>query len=228
MKTTEIIAAQIKHINANIKDYILISIPLIFIIVFIQSVFFEKLEARFDNKSSLFENLILFLFLLYFAYYSYRFPVNVHRLVILNDRSSYYSFVKFKVTMMYFFCITLMMLFAAIVIFILPTIIVFPYFIFLFVFPFFALILPQAATGELTGLVNTVKKSKKVWMTILLQTLIIYSPLLFFWKVTEFVTVTPEYLNMIVRTIFSLITVYGFALNIGCLSQTYLLWKQEN
>ena len=86
------------------------------------------------------------------------------------------------------------MLFAVIVFFILPTILVFlfpegrlfgpefllEYIIFLFVFPFFALILPQAATGELAGLVNTVKKSKKVWKTIFLQTLIIYAPLLFF------------------------------------------------
>ena len=45
----------------------------------------------------------------------FKFFVNIHRLVILNDRSNYYSFLKFKIVFLYFFYLVSLLIIGAII-----------------------------------------------------------------------------------------------------------------
>ena len=244
MKTNEIITTQIKHINANIKDYILISIPIIVIFTFVGTSYFDEVTEVGSNL----ENWLLIPFLIYAFFYIFKFFVNIHRLVILNDRSNYYSFLKFKIVFLYFFYLISLFIIGAIISLAVQYILTFvfdgtenTFLLFLIfdseyfwdiifwalIFPFFALILPQAATNELIGFINTVKQSKKVWLTLFLQALIIYIPIYFFSNAMEFLEVSPEFLSILIDLIINIIWAYGICLHVGCLSKTYILWKEE-
>ncbi len=61
MKTSEIIYSQIKHINENIKDYILISIPIIAIFTFLGTSYFDEVTEVGSNL----ENCLPIPFLIY-------------------------------------------------------------------------------------------------------------------------------------------------------------------
>ena len=69
MKTNEIITTQIKHINANIKDYIFISIPIIVIFTFIETSYFDEVTEVGSNL----ENWLLIPFLIYAFFYMFKF-----------------------------------------------------------------------------------------------------------------------------------------------------------
>ena len=119
MRTTEIITAQFKHINSNFKEYCKMALPLILGMIILLSG-----EKIFDYIGS--QNLspviiiitIVFVLLIaiYTIFYFFRNYINLHRFIILQDTSHYYSPIKkFKVTLIYFLYILLYIFLALIV-----------------------------------------------------------------------------------------------------------------
>ena len=102
-------------------------------------------------------------------------------------------------------------------------------FIGIFFFSCFALILPQVAVGEKTGLIKVFKTSKMMRKKIFLITLLIYVPLLIFSILTSGIVMftSPYYAAIILNIIFTSVYAYGLALHVSCLSKIYLLWKEE-
>ena len=102
-------------------------------------------------------------------------------------------------------------------------------FIGIFFFSCFALILPQVAVGEKTSLIKVFKTSKMMRKKIFLITLLIYVPLLIYSFLTSGIVMftSPYYAAIILNIIFTSVYAYGLALHVSCLSQIYLLWKEE-
>ena len=102
-------------------------------------------------------------------------------------------------------------------------------FIAIFFFSCFALILPQVAVGEKTSLIKVFKTSKMMRKKIFLITLLIYVPLSIYYYLASAIVMftSPYYAALILNIIFASFYAYGFALHISCLSQIYLLWKEE-
>ena len=97
MKTTEIIIAQFKHINTNFKEYLKMAFPVIFGLFFLSSI--EQISTYLVDdiySSSLGIALIVFqiIIIIYVIYYFFRNYINLHRFIILQDTSNYYSPLK--------------------------------------------------------------------------------------------------------------------------------------
>lgn len=244
MKTSEIIIAQFKHINSNFKEYFKMALPLIVGITFIFSG--DKILDYAENQSLssvtiLVISFFVLLIAIYTVFYFFRNYINLHRFIILQDTSHYYSPIKkFKLTLIYFLYI-LLYLFAALVVLyscmildvIFPNLVVFEFgvgwmllFVCVFAYPFFGLTLPQIAIGEKISLKKIFKESKGARKTLFYQILIIYMPLYIIDRIIGQQTTLEE--NFLYIFISALITTYATALFVGCLSRTYVLWKETN
>ena len=243
MKTTEIITAQFKHINSNIKEYCKMALPLIIGITFIFSAdkILDYAESQTETSvTQLVLFVFVFLIIIYTAFYFFRNYINLHRFIILQDTSNYYSPIKkFKVTLIYFLYFLLYLFVALVVLMstvflnsIFPNLIVFQFgigwmllFTCAFVYPFFGLALPQIAIGEKISLKKTFKESKGARETLFYQILIIYMPLYFIDRfIEQQTTLVGNFLYIFISV---LITAYATALFVGCLSRTYVLWKES-
>ena len=243
MKTTEIIIAQFKHINSNFKEYFKMALPLIIVITFIFSgdKILDYAESQTESSVTLLVILVFVLLsVIYTIFYFFRNYINLHRFIILQDTSNYYSPIKkFKVTLIYFLYI-LLYLFAALVVLyscmildvIFPNLLVFQFgigwmllFVCVFAYPFFGLTLPQIAIGEKISLKKIFKESKGARETLFYQILIIYMPLYFIDRILKQQTALEEY--FLYNFISASITAYATALFVGCLSRTYVLWKES-
>ena len=243
MKTTEIITAQFKHINSNFKEYCKMALPLIIGLSFIYSVdkIFDYAESQTESSVTILViSVFVILIGIYTAFYFFRNYINLHRFIILQDTSHYYSPIKkFKVTLIYFLYIFLYLFLALIVMLcciflyiVFPNLVVFEFsiawmllFTCGFVYPFFGLALPQIAIGEKISLKKTFKESKGARNTLFYQILIIYTPLYIIDRIIGQQTVLEE--NFFYIFISALITAYATALFVGCLSRTYVLWKEN-
>jgi len=251
MKTKDIILSQVKYLNKNIKTLFFISFPLIiFLGIFNHEETSEFIEVKFLEEENYLTSIFYLIIVLYFAYYFLRYVVNIHRLVILNDKESYFSFMKkFKVTFFYGFYLSILAIGFTIIIFfwsltgpLIAELISFDLgplfgiflmivylFIAIFFFSCFALILPQVAVGEKTSLIKVFKTSKMMRKKIFLITLLIYVPLLIYSILTSGIVMftSPYYAAIILNIIFTSVYAYGLALHVSCLSKIYLLWKEE-
>ena len=243
MKTTEIITAQFKHINSNFKEYFKMALPLIIGITFIYSgdEIIDYAESQtLSSVTILVISVFVLLSVIYTAFYFFRNYINLHRFIILQDTSHYYSPIKkFKVTLIYFLYIFLYLFLALIVMLcciflyiVFPNLVVFEFsiawmllFTCGFVYPFFGLALPQIAIGEKISLKKTFKESKGARETLFYQFLIIYIPLYIIDRIIGQQTDLKE--NFLYIFISALITAYVTALFVGCLSRTYVLWKEN-
>jgi|TARA_B100001964_G_scaffold74825_1_gene85061 hypothetical protein len=244
MKTTEIITAQFKHINSNIKEYFKMALPLIIGITFIFSAdkILDYAESQTETSvTQLVLFVFVFLIIIYTAFYFFRNYINLHRFIILQDTSNYYSPIKkFKITLIYFLYFllyifsALIVMWCCIILYIaFPNLVVFEFaiawmllFTCGFVYPFFGLALPQIAIGEKISLKKTFKESKGARETLFYQFLIIYIPLYFIDRILKQQTALEEY--FLYNLISASITAYATALFVGCLSRTYVLWKETN
>ena len=243
MKTTEIITAQFKHINSNFKEYFKMALPLIIGMIILLSG--EKIFGYIGSQNLspviiIITIVFVFLIMIYAIFYFFRNYINLHRFIILQDTSHYYSPIKkFKVTLIYFLYFLLYLFVALVVLMstvflnsIFPNLIVFQFgigwmllFTCAFVYPFFGLALPQIAIGEKISLKKTFKESKGVRKTLFYQILIIYMPLYFIDRILKQQTALEEY--FLYNFISASITAYATALFVGCLSRTYVLWKEN-
>ena len=244
MKTTEIIIAQFKHINSNIKEYFKMALPLILgmIILLSGEKIFDYIGSQNLSPVIIIITIVfVFLIMIYAIFYFFRNYINLHRFIILQDTSNYYSPIKkFKVTLIYFLYIFLYLFLAMIVMWcciilyiVFPNLVVFEFgiawmllFTCAFVYPFFGLALPQIAIGEKISLKKTFKESKGARKTLFYQILIIYMPLYFIDRfIEQQTTLVGNFLYIFISV---LITAYATALFVGCLSRTYVLWKETN
>ena len=180
MKTTEILITQFKHINSNFKEYLKMAIPIIFGLFFISTI--EQISTYlfndiYSSSLSITINIIQILIIIYVSYYFFRNYINLHRFIILQDTSNYYSpLKKFKVTFKYILYFLLYILSAMLVLFLciimdyaFPNLIIFQFgvgwmllFVCAFVYPFFGLALPQIAIGEKISLKKIFYESRVV------------------------------------------------------------------
>ena len=228
MTTMQIIMSQLRHMNLNRDNYLLICIP-----CFIVSIIVEY---------------ELFIFLSLFIYFTlyYLVAVNVHRLVILDENKNYFSFGKRLKPTFSYFCYSLLiiifswggwLLLSFYIIFIMdfltPNIlsvgimfilIIFSFFCTIIVYPSLALNLPLASIGEKVHFFKMWKLSKGFKLTIFLQFIII--SLAYVIIALPFLLVFP--LGFFTNVVLSFLSVLSVALTISCLSKTYLLWKEKN
>ena len=243
MKTSEIIATQIKHINSNFKEYFKMVFPLfIMIAVTYHPMYYELIEG-----GNIPMTIILILFSLYGIFYTLRYIVNVHRYVILNDISNYFSIIKkFKVT--FFYTIYIFIIFLLVgtivvsIIYLKPLIfsdedigayilIIIQSIAIAIVFSFFALILPNAAVGEKTKLKEILMQGKKFRLTIFFLVFSVYAPFLIINEGLLFEVLfsdsTPSFFAGLAYTVINAI-IYCYLLTVfaGCLSRIYMLSKE--
>jgi len=269
MKTSEIISSQFHHINSNIGEYFFMALPLIIAwSIFLNKGLLMIIITTIGLDSG---NYILYVLFtvpvvgiggLYFFFYSFRYAVNVHRFVILQEKIFFAINKNFKVTVIYWLKFLIIFIFIIILFFIStifvqifsdgileeysfsnPVLIYLDIYslldilfflilgiIFSIILSFLALILPQAAIGKKTSIIETIKNSKNVRLTLFIQTLIIYTPYLFFNEIISIIIYLAHlksfYLGLYTGIMFSMIYMYLITLYLGCLSRTYLLWKE--
>ena len=242
MKTTEILIAQFMHINSNIIEYLKMSLPLIFFITVVlgpNSPLDYYLNNDFTPTISIMFGLFSFLVSVYTVYLYFRYYVNLHRFIIMEDKLSYHSPLKnIKVTLFYFLYLILGFFFALLVLFssqilneFFPSLIIFQFgiglmllFILVFLYPFYGLALPQIAIGEKISLRKIFRESKGTKETLFYQFLILYVPAWFLGRViTEYTYFNQNYIFSIIST---LVSVYLTTMFVGCLSRTYILSKE--
>jgi len=244
MKTSEILIAQFKHINSNFIDYLKMSFPLIIFITIIlgpNSPFDYYLDNEFSFTISIIFGLVSILVSIYTVYLYFRYYVNLHRFIIMEDKLSYHSPLKnIKVTLFYFLYLILGFFFALLVLFssqilneFFPSLIIFQFgiglmllFILVFLYPFYGLALPQIAIGEKISLRKIFKESKGAKETLFYQFLILYIPAWFIGRIATELTYFNQ--NYILSFISSLISIYLTTMFVGCLSRTYILSKKLN
>jgi len=243
MKTTEIIIAQFKHINSNFKEYFKMAFPLIIGITIVGSddTILDYIESlTLPPSIGIFIGIFLVLIAVYTLYLFFRNYINLHRFIILQDTSNYHSpLKKFKVTLFYILYLLLAFFFLMLVLFscqilneLFPNSIIFQFgigimllFLMVFIYPFYGLALPQIAIGKKISLRKIFKESKGTKETLFYQFLIFYVPLWFIEKIFEQQTNLNQ--TYLYNFIYALLSVYATAMFVGCLSRTYVLWKEN-
>ena len=119
MTATSIIKEQFKHILSNFKDYFLIALPLI--IGHTLTLQFSAILDAYENN--LFFSIIAILIAVFVFYYYFRFAVNLHRLVILQEKNNYYSPLKHKKITLFYFLYLLIYFFVMLLVIVLVQII---------------------------------------------------------------------------------------------------------
>ena len=228
MTTMQIIMSQLRHMNLNRNNYLLICIP-----CFVLSIIVE------------YEAYIILSGLIYLALY-YLVAVNVHRLVILDEDKNYFSLGKRLRPTFSYFCYSLLiiifswggwlmlaiylffaidLLASSILLFVVMGIlIIFSVFCTIIVYPSLALNLPIASIGEKVQFFKMWKLSKGFKLTIFLQFIIIFLSYIIISLPFIWIFEWGFFSNVII----SFFSVFSVALTVSCLSKTYLLWKEKN
>ena len=121
LKTLEIITSQFIHINSNIREYFIMALPLIFSFTIFNDVnilviITEKVNITTGNY---FLTALFGIVSLYLLFYYLKYPINLHRFAILQEKSNYFGIKKFKFTLIYWvnfliiviFCIAIILTF---------------------------------------------------------------------------------------------------------------------
>ena len=237
MTATSIIKEQFKHIISNFKDYFLIALPLI-----IGHVIVLQGEGIFDTYSDNFAFLAIYILVgILYVYYIFRFAVNLHRLVILQEKNNYYSPLKHKKITLFYFLYLLIYFFVMLLVIVLVQIIdgllnanyaiyawlyLYIMIIVSFLYSIYGFILPEIAIGNKVSLKLSRHKSKGYRKILFYQFLILYVPFWIFDRIVKKVVPVSDSLsfNFIYAIIFAFLT----SLFIGSLSRTYLIAKEQN
>ena len=237
MTATSIIKEQFKHIISNFKDYFLIALPLIIgLVITLQA------EAIFDTYSDNYAFLTIYiLVVILYIYYVFRFAVNLHRLVILQEKNNYYSPLKHKKITLFYFLYLLIYFLVMLLVIVLVQIIdgllnanyaiyawlyLYIMIIVSFLYSIYGFILPEIAIGNKVSLKSSRHKSKGYRKILFYQFLILYVPFWIFDRIVKKVVPVSDSLpfNFIYAIIFAFLT----SLFIGSLSRTYLIAKEQN
>ena len=231
MKTTQIIKSQFLDLIHNYRTYFIIALPLIIYYPIDVYFFYDYDFFTYGSGVGFIINVFLSSIVI----------INTHRFVILGENTNFYN-LNFKIKLMItYFLFGLFLMFISIApisfaVYLLELsdkiendiglIIGIVFFIFLIislicfiiVYPFFAFALPKIAVGEQFKTLDVWRESKGYRLTIFLQIIYIFAPLLVFLMFYE--GLINDY---IIQYIFIPLEI----LAISCLSKTYLLWKES-
>lgn len=231
--TFQIIKSQSQHIIQNFLTYVTIALPVIIYYPIEVYFFYDYDLFTFQYLISFILNLLISAIII----------VNIHRFVILKENNNFYNFNNFKLSLNYFLFGIFLLIFAlaptiltfyltdifidllrddyftsltgfiAWSVFLVVCVIISLIFI-MMIYPFFAFALPKIAVGEKFRIADIWRETKGYRITILLQIIIIFGPIIFIQILFD-------------DTINKYIEIFMYfpseILAISCLSKTYLL-----
>ena len=231
MSTLQIINLQIKNFFDNFNHYLtILVIPTIITVV---SIVYVVPYIDYSFTYLLLSLLMIFLLIIF----NYKAIVSIHRFVILEEVPDLLNF-KIKVTFsyaMYSILLALVAFMPLLISVILPffenvtlSIVSIPLIIGSFIWmlialPFLSLNMPLVAIGEKISFFEMWSKSKGFRLTLFLQLLLVS---IANW-VFEFIA-TYIFQNNYLELAVIVFQWFTFAIYISCISQTYLLWKNNN